>query len=248
MKRLAKGLIGFVLTLTTSYAGAALIDSADSNFTIDTESGLDWLDVTASVGQSYYDVSGQLGSGGSYEGWRYATNDEVESLVAHASNIAVGSADLSEKDGYSFADVLIPLMGSTSDTFENHWHDGIYDDENIDVLFGLTLAEGDELLSDDTYAYFIEDIDDFAASADEFGMTHTSIYNDSYSLGSFLVRSTVDDLAFNKPWGMLGWGGTPKSTVAEPASLLLLALGLFGLSAIRKQQGRASTLSRVRAA
>ena len=248
MKVLAKGMIGFVFTLMASYASASFISSADSSFTTDTESGLDWLDVTTSVGQSYSEVNGQLDSGGSFYGWRFATGGEVESLMAHASTIAVGSSDLSEQDGYSFADVMIPLLGSTSNAYENYWHEGAHDDDNIDVLFGLTLAEGDELLSGETYAYFIDDIDDFVTSADEFSMTYTSIHNDSYSLGSFLVRNTADDLAFSKPWGSLGWGHSPQSQVAEPASLLLLGLGLFGLGMIKIQRQRRCALSKVYAA
>ena len=245
MKVLARGIVGLVSILIASYASASFINSADSSFTTDTESGLDWLDVTTSVGQSYSEVSGQLGSGGSYDGWRFATGGEVETLVAHASTIAVGSSDLSEQNGFSFADVLIPLMGSTSDAYENYWHEGAYDDEDFDVLFGLALAEGDELLSGETYAYFIDDIDDFVTSADEFSMTYTSIHNDSYSLGSFLVRNTADDLAFSKPWG---WGHSPQSQVAEPASLLLLGLGLFGLGMIKIQRQRRCALSKVYAA
>lgn len=47
----------------TQAASAAFIDHG--TYLTDAASGLDWLDVTASVNWSYTDVSGQLAAGGS---------------------------------------------------------------------------------------------------------------------------------------------------------------------------------------
>ena len=49
---------------------ASLIDN--NFYTTDTTSGLDWLDLTETVGYSYNYISTQLGSGGEFEGWQYA--------------------------------------------------------------------------------------------------------------------------------------------------------------------------------
>lgn len=70
-----------VLTLSTS-VNAAIISAdwqstGDNLITQDTASGLEWLDLTVTVGMSYDAVSAQLGTGGAYEGWRYATTSEV---------------------------------------------------------------------------------------------------------------------------------------------------------------------------
>jgi len=66
-------------------ADATLIDHG--SFTTDTVTGLDWLDMTASVNMSYVGVSTQLGPSGTFAGYRYATVNEVESLWTDAGII-----------------------------------------------------------------------------------------------------------------------------------------------------------------
>jgi hypothetical protein len=62
-------------------AHAAINDSADHSYLSDTATGLDWLDVTASVNMSFDQVSAQFGVGGTFEGWRYASGDEFNALI-----------------------------------------------------------------------------------------------------------------------------------------------------------------------
>ena len=52
--------------------------------TRDTDTGLDWLDVTLSVNRSFNDVSDEFGAGSDYEGFRFATGPEVITLFDHA--------------------------------------------------------------------------------------------------------------------------------------------------------------------
>lgn len=56
----------------------------------DTVAGLEWLDVSKTFGTSRNYVSGQLGGGGAYTGWHYATGAEVEGLITEAG-ISLGS-------------------------------------------------------------------------------------------------------------------------------------------------------------
>lgn len=63
-------------------AGAATVDNGD--FTTDTISGLDWLDLTLTTNRSYNNVASQLGDGGDFDGWRYASVVEVEQLWTNA--------------------------------------------------------------------------------------------------------------------------------------------------------------------
>src|SRR5678816_4482770 len=83
-------LLLLVSSLIALDARATLVELDDPQFgpasiTRDTEQGLDWLDVPISAGRSYNDVSTQFGVGGDFEGFRYATKDEVRDLL-----IAVG--------------------------------------------------------------------------------------------------------------------------------------------------------------
>ena len=52
---------------------AEIIDH--KTFTRDTETGLDWLDVTETINKSYNEVEAQLKVGGKYQGYRFATAD-----------------------------------------------------------------------------------------------------------------------------------------------------------------------------
>lgn len=67
-------------------ANAELVETdwlADSDglATLDTNSGLEWLDLTLTDGMSINQVSLELGDGGQYEGWRLATASEVHDLM-----------------------------------------------------------------------------------------------------------------------------------------------------------------------
>ena len=64
---------------------AAIVPATDTNFgtdslTRDTVTGLDWLNITHTTGRSYVDVSGRFGVGQEFDGYRYATIDQVLAL------------------------------------------------------------------------------------------------------------------------------------------------------------------------
>lgn len=69
----------FALTLAGQTANATIIDN--TTYTTDTATGLDWLDVTASLARSFNNVSANFGSGGAFQGWRYATGAELTTLL-----------------------------------------------------------------------------------------------------------------------------------------------------------------------
>ena len=71
--------------LTLSLSANAVVISIDSSFgtdtiTRDTDTGLNWLDLTMTSGRSYVDIASELGNGGEFEGWRYASRTEVQTL------------------------------------------------------------------------------------------------------------------------------------------------------------------------
>jgi len=79
--------IALCMCFTSTYIHAAVISidwqSANDNLiTRDTNSGLDWLDLTVTRNASYNDVISLLGTGGTLNGWRYATSSEVLNLWA----------------------------------------------------------------------------------------------------------------------------------------------------------------------
>lgn len=76
-------LLLWLIVFDTYAAIISLNDSAfgDSALTRDTNQGLDFLDLEFSKGLSFDDVSAQLGIGNTFDGFRFATQIEVITLV-----------------------------------------------------------------------------------------------------------------------------------------------------------------------
>jgi len=88
-KRSVQGMALVAATLAFSPASQAAVVSVDwqtagdNLITLDTNTGLNWLDLDVTANLSYSTVLGQLGTGGQFEGWRFATNAEVVALWAN---------------------------------------------------------------------------------------------------------------------------------------------------------------------
>lgn len=76
-----------LLCFFAGQAHSALVDNGV--VTTDTSSGLNWLDLSESLGLSYDYVSSQFGSGGDFVGYRHATRDETEDFFANAGIVGV---------------------------------------------------------------------------------------------------------------------------------------------------------------
>lgn len=80
---------GLFLLGTVGLADAFLIErdlfiSGDGLITSDTDTGLYWLDLTVTTNLSYNDVLTHIGTGGSLEGFRYATVADLDTLQVSA--------------------------------------------------------------------------------------------------------------------------------------------------------------------
>ena len=102
------------LVLSTS-VNAAIISAdwqstGDNLITQDTASGLEWLDLTVTAGMSYNEVSAQLGTGGAFDGWVYATVAQVEGLwTAFGGDSAYYNGWSTQNNG--LFDVMAPYVG-----------------------------------------------------------------------------------------------------------------------------------------
>lgn len=106
--------------ISLSFNATAAIISVDDiggfgidALTRDTDQGLDFLDVTLSTGRSFNDVSGELGIGGDFESFRYATLDEV---IALANNFGVNPPFVAGNAGFINTDIseLVDFLGVNS--------------------------------------------------------------------------------------------------------------------------------------
>lgn len=206
-------------------AHAVIIDNG--HFTTDSQSGLDWLDVTESFQRSYDDVSSQFGAGGDFEGWRYATLNELIILINNATGISIG-----ESQYYQYLEVpedtidtLVAYLGSTLDLYwpsvhgdtgswdSNH---GFEEGEGLDETAGMLANINDN--NSPMYAHFIDKDYDPNRKDLIFINTESTLtrYNVEYiEVGSFLVRQS--------------------QVVPEPSILWLFSFSLVGFILFRRK-------------
>ncbi len=109
-----KKIIYLLSTLFASSVHGAIVDNG--NYTADTATGLDWLDVTLSQGRSYDDVANQFGSGGDFEGWGFATTAQFVTLLVNATGLS--TTEIANPLGYVLSNSdkahdIVTLLGNT---------------------------------------------------------------------------------------------------------------------------------------
>ncbi len=211
----------------TSTANAALIGVVDHDaYFTDTTNGLDWLDVTTSVNRSHNDISSQLGAGGDFVGWRYATMAEFSQMIDSTTGLATGVSAFAPpfyNENELFAE-LINLFGDTLDNWAQSIFGKSYDEQYGNPLgstaftFGL-LADAQQGLA---VRYRQAKIADYDANPTDLDWVDISnaVSPDSKSedYGSYLVRGT-----------------NTSATVSTSATLPLIAIGMIGLIALRRR-------------
>lgn len=208
MKLFLKSLLltlALVLLGSTSSAYAVLIEhdfknTEDKLITYDSATGLEWLDLTVTQGRFSFDsIQSELTSGGEFQGFRYATLGEVESLLSSFGLIRHGLSDSANDRAqieyyYSLFGITQTDIDISSQKIQNHY------------AFGLFNEVGPEDFVNTHYYTFI---------LENFGFGYTEVERFTWpdfrvdnSLGHYLVRSTV---------------------IPEPSSLILTLLGVATL-------------------
>lgn len=199
-----------VLLLGLSGNAQALLESddwktpGDNLITRDTDSGLEWLDLTATSNLSYDYVSARLGIGEEFEGFRYANGAEVATLWTNAGGTA-------PYDGYSTAndglfDILAPLFGDLA------YEAGESGVNAVGEGYSRWLT-ADSQSAGNYWAAMSWDLvtDSDTANQDFFKLTQQTYHSSASSalFGSALVRES-------------------STVVPLPAAVWLLGAGLFG--------------------
>ncbi len=199
-------LVGILLSQTMFLlpASAASIDFEDKGtYFTDNISGLDWLDVTASINQSYGYVKANMVAGGEYAGWRYASGLEFYDLVAHYTD------EPTRYERYNTAentiDGLVEMLGSTLDSHHSYFYGSSYDklygyDEGKgwDYTYGFiadTTPQGEQWLA----MLYDDDLYNWRPDVQSAYWGHHKASQDSYSFGSYLVRDSEKVLATPLP-------------------------------------------------
>ena len=148
--------------------------TGDNLMTRDTNSGLDWLDLTETNSMSYDTVSAQLGTGGQFEGWRYATSAEVVTLW---SNFGVHLNQF-----YSGSGPFDPSIDDAARLLGNIWFEARRSGSGLLGLTATTSSSGNRAWMgayNSTSAVYYTD-----------GSHWTSDYGSSVQTGSFLVQTS----------------------------------------------------------
>lgn len=178
-------------------------------YTKDLNTGLEWLDLSFTRGQSYNEVVSQLSSNPSLSGWRFATFDEFSAIFTSR--------------GYGFS-------GSTKLTTSTGLHPYDYFFETLISNFGVTISSSGYvvsrgILADDrrsgiqNFQYYGQ-INFFGSPENNHGFATIGQVFDHDSgpqLGSFLVRESA------------------VSQVPEPSTWILMMLGLIFIAYVNKK-------------
>lgn len=179
-----KILAGFSATAVTLFLGLGAPDaeaafiSMDSSFgvntiTRDTDTGLEWLDLTESTGLSVNQVQAELGAGGLYEGFSYATRSDVETLFFTSAGITPGFQWPPELPVWELAN----LLGITEPFFF--------------VSFGHYLLEGPALNAGLGSLEPLIPFGDAAATRATLDDNGFAFNEAAPTVGSFLIRSVT---------------------------------------------------------
>ena len=213
----------FLLLCFFNTANSTLISANDGTFgngsiTIDTATNLAWLDLSITTGISFNDISNELGVGGIYSGYRFASPEEVFSLFLEALIPDINSAGNFGHYG-TLANAepalsLIELLGASYQVKIS----GVTLSEVAGFSSQHVLINGFDLIQM-PYAIVREGVITLEGSQ-SFGEVFTD--------GTFIFPS-------NSYEGVGSWLVKPVDIV-EPTSIALFGLGLVGFSFFKKKE------------
>lgn len=176
LKRIAVAVCTVVIFIPAANAMLVSTDNASwgaDSITLDTNTGMRWLDINHSLNFSYNQIRAEMLDGGLFQGFRYATQGEVEALAINSGIVHINSRSA---DNIDPALNLMDFVGFTRNT------------RNNPEIFGMTgsvsagaVGSGvlDHLFSNGLPVY------DVSVLGPSYGMDFNS-----NSVGNWLVSST----------------------------------------------------------
>jgi hypothetical protein len=227
MKSLNKILIASTIAFSSMGANADLIatdwkTTGDSLSTLDEATGIEWLDLTQTMGMSINQVEVLLGS--TFSGWRLPTRTEVSEMFYNYSpeTSSIADNETYEQTTKSNAKSFESYFGSENISDYNIASLGMYLNTDKDSLGGYSVIYAGVTYGVNSYEVnggYIMDSRDLS--------TVTSTKN-SY-VGVYLVSDGGTTLSSISDPSLNGNNINAPSSVPLPATALLFGLGLTGL-------------------
>jgi len=206
------------LLLGTMHANAALIpldweqhSTGNQYLTLDTSTGLGWLDVSLSTGMTRAEVETELQTGGLFDGFSYATFGQLQTLF--------NSAGVS--------------------TTRNYYSDYGTIDDHLELLAAGYLSELTGLGSPDFFFYTgLSGRFALLANAEAGGIYHyeerdpNCYLQPDYGVNVFCGKAWGDG-AFSG-WADGSWL-VAQYPIPEPGTIVLISLGLLGIALTRRR-------------
>lgn len=209
--------IALLLLCLAQPAQAALIE-LDSSFgantvTRDTDTGLDWLDLTISEG-TLPETDARLAAGGDLFGWRRATTAEVMTFWTHAGITPTGSGNTAVlSSDPALAAAIAALM------------------DNI----GLSIGGGGSI--DNSYGYTAEAGSSPGMWTGAWLLRKYDVDVEAYTQGAAMIWAELEAVPFHTGDVLYSSWLVREYRVPEPSALLLLAGGaaIMGLGQFRRR-------------
>ncbi len=198
-----------VLCAVSTSAYSAIVDNG--SYTTVTATGLDWLDLTETSNRSYNDIYSQLGSGGEFSGWRYASLAEMNALL----DAFGGDGNYYHSGNNGLFEMLAPYWGDLKCEFEGC----LIGDGSNDFYYHQTVTNNVVMLGN---------INDISQINIHSGQDVSLIY-DQINLGG------PSGGPFNIANPNLGHALVRATAVPLPAAVWFFSSALFALSLLRNK-------------
>lgn len=209
------------LAIFPLYAGAIIVDKG--TYLTDTATGWDWLDLSVTAGMSYDQVMAEMGPGGMFEGWTYATRTDLATLWDAFGGDSSHYMGWSTENNGLF-DAIAPLQG---DLFCEH--DGCLEGQGFSHWITADIATAADVAADIHSPHTVVEGQRVVASMFDLWYWAEPAYEDYVQLTQLTMLDSKGDIE-------VGSALYRAAVVPVPAAVWLFGSGLLGLVGVARRK------------